>query len=159
MGRPVHGWFRDQVVLLALIVGTASAQVAVVHAGVADAIDRAHLCNLLLGRVSTWADGSQVILVMSTDPASRQVIEDLTGRDLDRLVRGWKRIVFTGNGAMPIVAASAREALDTVSKRPGAIAIIGIVPEPDPQIRIALELGAAPAKEEKVRQAPPRAAE
>jgi hypothetical protein len=135
---------RSLVVLLMLVIATAAqAQVAVVNVGVRDAVDRDHLRNILLGRITTWADGSQVVLILSTDPASRAAIEDLTGRDLERLLRGWKRILFSGNGAMPITATSANEALEAAAQRPGAIAIIGVVPPADQRIRVVVTLGAA----------------
>ena len=128
-------------ILLLLSAISAQAQVAVVHATVPDMVDRDHLRNILLGRVSTWKDGSQVLLVLSSDPGSRAAIEDLTGRDFDRLLRGWKRILFSGNGAMPVVAVSAGEALETAATRPGVIAIIGITPPADQRVRVALRLG------------------
>jgi hypothetical protein len=126
-------------ILLLVLAGAAVAQVAVVHPRVTDSIDRDLLRNILLGRVTTWADGSQVVLVLSGDPASRAAIEDLTGRDLDRLIRGWKRILFSGNGAMPIVTSGANEAFTTTADRPGAIAITGTEPT-DHRVRVAVQL-------------------
>ncbi len=128
------------VILLLLSAITAHAQVAVVNAKIPDAVDREHLRNLLLGRVSTWQDGSLVVLVLSSDPASRAAIEELTGRDFDRLLRGWKRILFSGNGAMPVVADSASEALEITATRPGVIAIVGVTPPADQRVRVAVEL-------------------
>jgi hypothetical protein len=126
--------------LLALVAPT-HAQVAVVHPGVRDTVDREHLRNLLLGRVTTWTDGSQVVLVLSSDPGSRAAIEHLTGRDFDRLLRGWKRILFSGNGAMPIVTSGASEALENAATRAGAIAIVGVAPPTDQRVRVAVQLG------------------
>lgn len=127
------------------ITTAASAQVAVVNSRIPDVIDRDHLRNLLLGRVTTWQDGSQVVLVLSSDPASRAAIEELTGRDLDRLMRGWKRILFSGNGAMPIVAASSNEALDLSATKPGVVAIVGVEPT-DQRVRVVVRLGSTPPK-------------
>lgn len=132
--------------LLVFSVTSAQAQVAVVHEGVKDTIDRDHLRNILLGRITTWTDGSQVVLILSSDPSSRAAIEDLTGRDLDRLLRGWKRILFSGNGAMPISTTGASEALEIATHRPGAIAIIGVAPPTDSKVRVVVTLGAAPPK-------------
>ena len=132
---------RGLVIMLLLVIATAAqAQVAVVHAGVRDAVDRDHLRNILLGRVTTWADGSQIVLILSADPLSRAAIEELTGRDLERLLRGWKRILFSGNGAMPITASSATEAFAAVTQHPGAIAIVGTLPPADQRIRVAVTL-------------------
>ena len=131
------------VLLLSAI--TAHAQVAVVNVKVTDTVDRDHLRNLLLGRISTWKDGSQVVLVLSSDAASRAAIEELTGRDFDRLLRGWKRILFSGNGAMPVGASTAAEAIDLAATRHGVIAIIGIEPM-DQRVRVVVQLGNTPPK-------------
>lgn len=125
---------------------TAQAQVAVVNPDVRDSVDRDHLRNILLGRVTTWKDGSQIVLILSADPGSRAAIEELTGRDLDRLLRGWKRILFSGNGAMPLSASSASEALTLAAQRPGGLAIIGVVPTAGEKVRVVVELGDVPPK-------------
>lgn len=131
---------RALVLILLSLSITAQAQVAVVNAKITDTVDRDHLRNLLLGRVSTWKDGSLVVLVLSSDAASRAAVEELTGRDFDRLLRGWKRILFSGNGAMPVVATTASEALEIAATRHGVIAIVGIEPT-DQRVRVVVRLG------------------
>jgi hypothetical protein len=126
---------------VSLISATASAQVAVVNPQLVDLVDREKLKNILLGRVSAWADGSQITLVLSSDPVSRVAIEELTGRDLDRLMRGWKRIMFAGNGAMPIVVESSVGALKEIGQHRGAIAIVGLLEtQVGEQAKVALPL-------------------
>lgn len=147
--RPLLISLASAAVVMVLLLGfttTVSAQVAVVHTSRTDIVDRDHLRNILLGRITTWADGSQIVLILSSDPDSRAAIEELTGRDLDRLLRGWKRILFSGNGAMPISTSGATEALALVAQRPGAIAIIGITPPADQQVRVVVRLGNASPK-------------
>ena len=147
--RPLLTFLATAAVVMVLLLGfstTVSAQVAVVHPSRTDTVDRDHLRNILLGRVTTWADGSQIVLILSSDPGSRAAIEELTGRDLDRLLRGWKRILFSGNGAMPISTSGATEALDLVAQRPGAIAIVGVTPSAEQKIRVVVTLKAAPPK-------------
>lgn len=114
----------------------AHAQVAVVDAGIRDAIDRDFVRDVLLGRISTWGDGTQVVVILSPDPGGRAAVEALTNREFDRLLRVWKRLVFSGAGAMPLVTASAHEALSLVGKRAGGIAIVGIIPPETPGLRI-----------------------
>lgn len=114
----------------------AFAQVAVVDAAIRDPIDRNTVRDLLLGRITTWNDGTQVILILSPDPAGRAAIESLTGRDFDRLLRSWKRLLFSGAAAMPLVTSGAQEALTLATKRPGSIAIIGIAPPDTPGVRV-----------------------
>ena len=147
--RPLLTSLASAAVVVLLLLGftsTVSAQVAVVHASRTDTVDRDHLRNILLGRVTNWADGSQIVLILSSDPSSRAAIEELTGRDLDRLLRGWKRILFSGNGAMPINTSGATEALELVAQRPGAIAIVGVTPSAEQKIRVVVTLKAAPPK-------------
>lgn len=95
--------------------------------------------DILLGRVTTWIDGSPVILVLADDPADDQEVVTITGRDRQRLVRGWKRLVYAGNGAMPLQVASHREALDTVARHPGAIALVANAEPGSPWRAIAIE--------------------
>lgn len=141
--------FAPAIAVLLLLLGfttTVSAQVAVVHPTRTDTVDRDQLRNILLGRVTTWADGSQIVLILSSDAGSRAAIEELTGRDLDRLLRGWKRILFSGNGAMPVNTSGSTEALELVAQRPGAIAIVGVTPSAEQKVRVVVTLGAAPPK-------------
>ena len=122
--------------LLLSLASAMQAQVALVHAGIPDAVDHDQMRNLLLGRVTTWADGSQVVLVLSNDESTRKLVLELTGRDLDRLMRGWKRILFSGNGAMPTVTNSSEAALAEVRQRPGAIAIVAVAPKSVDRLRV-----------------------
>ena len=72
-------------------------------------------------------------------------IEELTGRDLDRLMRGWKRIMFAGNGAMPVVVDSSAGALKEVGQHQGAIAIVGMLEsQVGEQAKVALPLHVKP---------------
>lgn len=115
----------------------ARAEVAIVDPRINEPIDHQRLVHILLGQVTTWADGSPIILVLASDPASRAAIERLTGRDLDRLLRGWKRLIFAGAGAMPMVVESAPQALIQVGTHLGAIAIVGDAVEvPKEQLRV-----------------------
>lgn len=128
-------------ILALMMASTASAQVAVVNPGTRDVLDEPRLKHILLGQVTTWADGTPIVLVMSGDPISRDAVIELTGRDLDRLIRGWKRITFSGAGSMPVVTTTSDQALALVRERAGALAIVGVPGESTgPQVRVVLEL-------------------
>ena len=101
---------------------------AVVDPRITEPIDRHRLQQILLGQITAWADGSPIVIVLASDPASRAAIEEVSGRDLDRLLRGWKRLIFTGSGAMPTVVDSPQEALNKVSSQSGAITLLGSAP-------------------------------
>ena len=51
----------------------------------------------------------------------------ILGRDTERLLRGWKRLVYAGGAAMPTIARSNAEALQLVARLPGAIALLPAV--------------------------------
>ena len=80
--------------------------------------------NALLGRITTWNDGRQIVIVLSHSPASDELLQTFVGRDLDHLLRGWKRLVFTGNGRMPEVEDDDALAIRHVGTTPGAITLI-----------------------------------
>jgi hypothetical protein len=101
------------------------AQVVVVNPQVQEtALDAGRLADLLLGRVTTWADGTAVVLVLADDQEADAEVVKLTGRTRERLLRGWKRLVFSGTGVMPVEATSAAAALELVARTPGALAVL-----------------------------------
>ncbi len=84
--------------------------------------------DIMLGRISTWSDGSAVRIVLSLEESADLVVREIVGRDTERLLRGWKRLVFSGSGAMPRVVQTNRQALDLVRDLPGAIALLPEAP-------------------------------
>ena len=102
-----------------------AAQVVVVNPGIqAAGIDRERIINILLGRVTTWADGTPTIVIVSLEASADHAIDELLGRDTDRLLRGWKRLVYAGAGAMPTTARSNAEAIQLVARLPGAMVLL-----------------------------------
>ena len=111
-------------ILLLVLLTRLDAAVAVVHDGLPiQLMSKDRVRDLLLGRISTWETGVPVVIVLCTDPNERAV-EELSGRNVALLQRGWKRLVFSGTGAMPLVATTRQSALDLVAKHPGAIAVL-----------------------------------
>ncbi len=51
------------------------------------------------------------------------------------LLRAWKRLVFSGMGAMPLSASSHADALGLVAKIPGAMVLLDQAPA-DPRWRV-----------------------
>lgn len=118
-----------RLVLLSFTLSALWAEAVAVHPLVSeDALSVSRLRDMLLGRVTTWKDGTAVVIVLVEDPATDLRLRDLIGRDRDHLLRGWKRLVFSGSGAMPLLASSPRDALEMVAKHPGAIALLAEVP-------------------------------
>jgi hypothetical protein len=69
-----------------------------------------------------------VVLVVASDPLADVHLSHVAGRERQVLLRGWKRLVFAGSGAMPLVASSTDEALALVSKTPGAVLLLDHAP-------------------------------
>jgi hypothetical protein len=118
--------------LFVMTVIALNAAVVVVNIDVADTkISEERVRDFLLGRSTSWNSGDPVILVLCTDSAGEKAVSDLTGRSVSLLLRGWKRLVFSGTGAMPLQAESVSAALSLVAKYPGAITILNEAPMTD----------------------------
>ncbi len=121
------------VVALVACVAWATAEVAVVHPGVSeDTLSADRLRDILLGRINTWADGKPIVLVLSDDPTTDVAVRAASGRDdVRHLLRGWKRLVYSGAGAMPTVVDSVAAAIERVRRTPGALALVADPPTAD----------------------------
>ena len=118
-----------RLVLLSFMLSALWAEAVAVHPQVCeDTLSVSRLRDMLLGRVTTWKDGTAVVIVLVEDSATDLRVQELIGRDRDHLLRGWKRLVFSGSGAMPLLTSSPRDALEMVAKHPGAIALLADVP-------------------------------
>jgi hypothetical protein len=101
-----------------------TAAVAIIQTGnVVTELERSRVRDLFLGRVCTWADGTPVTLILVADPTADVALSAVVGRDRQRLLRGWKRLTFSGAGVMPQTAPSLAEAAAMVARTPGAIAL------------------------------------
>lgn len=85
--------------------------------------------DMLLGRVTTWNDGTAVTIVLIDERLADAELEALAGRDRQRLLRGWKRLVYSGAGVMPQEVPSIAEAIALIARTPGAIALVKDAPE------------------------------
>lgn len=106
------------------------AETVIVHPAVAGevlTVERAR--DMLLGRVTTWSDGTSVTIVLVVDRGADAELLALAGRDRQRLLRGWKRLVYSGAGVMPVEAANPVDAIALVARTPGAIALLKDAPE------------------------------
>jgi hypothetical protein len=116
--------------LLALLIMAAgqvrlAAEVVAVNQGVPEQVfDSERVANILLGRSTTWSDGRPVIVVISLEASADMTVNEVLGRDTDRLLRGWKRLVYAGGGAMPTTVRSNAEALALVAQQPGSIVLL-----------------------------------
>lgn len=106
------------------------AQVAIAHGDIIDRnLSEERLRDILLGRVTTWASGTPIVIVLIEEAPAIEAQQAITGRDLPQLLRGWKRLVYGGNGAMPLVRRTTAEAVQEVRRRHGAMAIVADLPD------------------------------
>ena len=117
-------WLRAILLFTMTIVGL-NAAVVVVNREIGDiAISEERVRDFLLGRSTSWSSGDPVIIVLCTDKSGEQAVSEVTGRSVSLLLRAWKRLVFSGTGAMPLQADSVAAALSLVAKHPGAMVIL-----------------------------------
>jgi hypothetical protein len=80
--------------------------------------------DMLLGRVTTWPSGNAVVIVLCTSDPGDRAVAQICSRSVSLLQRGWKRLVFSGTGAMPLVIDTPQAAMDLVGRTPGAILVL-----------------------------------
>jgi hypothetical protein len=121
-------WIRLHLLLVMTIV-CLNAAVVVVNPGVTDAtITEERVRDFLLGRSTSWGSGDPVVIILCTEKTGETAVLDVTGRSVNMLQRGWKRLVFSGTGAMPLQADSTAVALNMVAKHPGAMVVLNEAP-------------------------------
>ncbi len=124
------------ILLLMALLSPLTAQVAVVNAAIPEEpIDVKRMTSLLLGRITTWNNGAPVVLVFAEDHHADVHLLHVAGRERQVLERAWKRLVFAGNGAMPLTARTAADALHLVATTPGAVVLLDHAPA-DPRWRV-----------------------
>jgi hypothetical protein len=117
-------WVRAILLFTITIVGL-NAAVVVVNREVTDTnISEERVRDFLLGRSTSWSSGDPVVIILCTDKSGELAVSEVTGRSVSLLQRAWKRLVFSGTGAMPLQADSVAAALIMVAKHPGAMVIL-----------------------------------
>lgn len=115
--------------LLLILATPLAAQVVVVNPSVPDQeLDTKRVAAMFQGGVTIWGNGQSVVLVLADDPDADLHLNHVIGRERQMLLRGWKRLVFAGMGAMPLSASSPNEALELVAKTPGAMVLLDHAP-------------------------------
>lgn len=79
------------------------------------------LKDYYLGKKANWPDGSKVVVVVLKDGPSHEKLMGKLGKSSSQFSTGWKKLVFTGKGAMPEQVGSEDELVAFVAKTPGAI--------------------------------------
>jgi ABC-type phosphate transport system substrate-binding protein len=82
------------------------------------------LKDLFLGKKITWDDGGKVVVVIPKDGPANEALMKRLGKNSQQFQTGWKKLVFTGKGAMPEQADSEDAMVTFVAKTPGAIGLV-----------------------------------
>jgi hypothetical protein len=124
-------WIRT-ILLISMTIMSMNAAVVVVNREVTDAnITEERVRDFLLGRSTSWSSGDPVVIILCTDIPGEKAVSAVTGRSVNLLQRAWKRLVFSGTGAMPLQAETVATALNLVAKHPGAMVILNEAPIAD----------------------------
>lgn len=142
-GTPCH-WIALASILLSLLAAaTARAEIliATAHDSAIETLSRDEAEQLYLGRRSTLAARSPLLLLDLPPGETRdQFYRLLTNKNPSQIRAWWSRMVFTGRALPPKEAADAGDARRLLLDNPGAI---GYLPAPyaaDPGLRILLRL-------------------
>lgn len=90
-------------------------------------LSKGDLADILMGRRTTWPDGTRIILFVLDDEASPiggEVLRQYVKKSQAQYLAFWRRQVFTGKGSMPKVASSVEELLKLVAETPGALGYV-----------------------------------
>jgi ABC-type phosphate transport system substrate-binding protein len=87
-------------------------------------LNDAALKDIYLGKTSIWDDGTKIVVVVLKEGPSNDALMRRLNKSPQQFLSSWKKLVFTGKGAMPEVVASDQALIDYVAKTPGAIAFV-----------------------------------
>ena len=94
-------------------------------------IKPADVCAIFKGEKSRFADGSRATpVLLKGGPVHEVFISKYCGETPEQFREQWRKLVFTGQGAMPRSFASESELIGYISSTPGAI---GYVSRSSPQ--------------------------
>lgn len=85
------------------------------------ALSEDELRDYYLGKKASWPDGSKVVVVVLKDGPSHDNLMKKLGKSSSQFITGWKKLVFTGKGAMPEQVGNEDELVSFIAKTPGAI--------------------------------------
>ncbi len=111
---------------LVLLAPTAGAEeFLIVNPGVTGAgLQARALRDIFLGKRVNWDDGQRIIIFMTREGPSRDVLLKRLGRTSAQFVSGWKRLVFTGSGTLPQVVEGDAALQAAVARTPGAVGFV-----------------------------------
>lgn len=114
------------VMMVAVSAASLSAEETVIVHGASAiaALSEDDLKDYYLGKKASWPDGSKVVVVVLKDGPSHEKLMGKLGKSSSQFSTGWKKLVFTGKGAMPEQVGTEDELIAYVAKTPGSIGFV-----------------------------------
>jgi hypothetical protein len=95
-------------------------------------ITYADLHAIFMGTKTRFADGSHAVPVtLKGGPAHEVFLKNYVGEGLEEFRLHWRKIVFTGQGAMPKAFDSESALIEYVAATPGAVGYASRIPSQD----------------------------
>lgn len=84
------------------------------------------LNRIFLGKKTLWDSGTRIVPAMPEEesPAGETFLAGTLKKSVSQFRAYWKRLLFSGGGAVPKVFRSSSQLVDFVARQPGAIAVI-----------------------------------
>lgn len=84
------------------------------------------LNRIFLGKKTLWESGTRIVPAMPEEesPAGEIFLAGTLKKSVSQFRAYWKRLLFSGGGAVPKVFRSSSQLVDFVARQPGAIAVI-----------------------------------
>jgi ABC-type phosphate transport system substrate-binding protein len=84
------------------------------------------LTRIFLGKKTLWHSGTRIVPVMPEEesPTGELFLSSTLKKSVSQFRAYWKRLLFSGGGAVPKVFRNHDQLLDFVARQPGAIGVI-----------------------------------
>jgi ABC-type phosphate transport system substrate-binding protein len=84
------------------------------------------LTRIFLGKKTLWEIGTRIVPAMPEEEsaAGEAFLSGTLKKSVSQFRAYWKRLLFSGGGAVPKVFRSSEQLLDFVARQPGAIGVV-----------------------------------
>lgn len=134
MGR-VTRLFRPLAVTLALLVLPPLVRAQGVHDSLRVVVNKENklaslstddLQRIFLGKKTLWETGTRIVPAMPEEesPAGETFLTKTLEKSIGQFRTYWKRLLFSGGGAVPRVFRTSGQILDFVARQPGGIGVV-----------------------------------
>lgn len=111
--------------LLACAAHLASADTFIVHPSMRiSSLTGEEIRAVFSGRRTLWPDGRSIIVVAPSGGPGHEALMRILGKSSSQFMSSWKKLMFSGNGTMPVLPATDAEVEAVVARTPGAIGFI-----------------------------------